>query len=503
MHTPVNTQKPFSPDVDAKPWGVMTLAALAALLLFRLLALGLDSSGLMFDEAQYWLWGKEPAFGYFSKPPLLAWIIALFTAVCGSDSEFCVRLPSAITHTATASLIYFVAKGLFDRRTGFWAAIIFATLPGISYSAFFITTDVPLLFCWAGALLFFQRMLDQPRWNYAIVLGLFLGFGLLAKYAMAYFVLSVIIYAMVDKDARKTIFGMKLLVALAISVALISPNIWWNSQNGFITASHTGTNIGWRLDSLHPVRALEFIASQLAVFGPIPFVILLLAVIHAVRKGIDDRQKFLLAFSLPVLALMTFQGLMSKAYANWAAVSYIAATVLIADIVVNRAPPFWKRLSLSVHLGVIVALSAIMMFSSAGQAPEISKMKFIKRIQGWREIAQIASTYLDAHEYSAIIAPRRHLTAELVYYLRHRKEKVFALQLDKVPRDHYELTRNYQGTPQGDILLVSTSKNIPGLLKRFDQATLLGTERIASGRNPQIWFYRLQGYRNPAAKPNP
>jgi hypothetical protein len=50
---------------------------------------------LFFDESQYWSWSRELAFGYFSKPPLLAWLIAAAERVCG-DSEACIRAPAPL-----------------------------------------------------------------------------------------------------------------------------------------------------------------------------------------------------------------------------------------------------------------------------------------------------------------------------------------------------------------------------------------------------------------------
>ena len=48
-----------------------------------------------------------------------------------------------------------------------------------------------------------------------------------------------------------------------------------------------------------------------------------------------------MCFSVPVLALIVFQALMSKAYANWAALTYVAATVLVTDLMINRIPEWW------------------------------------------------------------------------------------------------------------------------------------------------------------------
>ena len=33
-----------------------------------------------FDEAQYWAYGHELAWGHFSKPPLVGWVILAATA---------------------------------------------------------------------------------------------------------------------------------------------------------------------------------------------------------------------------------------------------------------------------------------------------------------------------------------------------------------------------------------------------------------------------------------
>ena len=62
----------------------LATAILVVLTAIRLVALKYSVVDLFFDEAQYWAWSRELAFGYFSKPPLLAWTIALGERICGS-----------------------------------------------------------------------------------------------------------------------------------------------------------------------------------------------------------------------------------------------------------------------------------------------------------------------------------------------------------------------------------------------------------------------------------
>jgi 4-amino-4-deoxy-L-arabinose transferase-like glycosyltransferase len=124
------------------PSFALTAALLGALTIIRLIGLRYSVVDLFFDESQYWAWSRDLAFGYFSKPPLLAWIIASSSAVCG-DGEACVRAASPILYFGTSLAIYAIADELYDARTAFWSALTFALLPGVVFSGRIISTDVP------------------------------------------------------------------------------------------------------------------------------------------------------------------------------------------------------------------------------------------------------------------------------------------------------------------------------------------------------------------------
>ncbi|MGB2941567.1 MAG: hypothetical protein WBB79_01895 [Candidatus Macondimonas sp.] len=52
------------------------LGILVALTALRIALLAASPLDLFVDEAQYWLWSTTPDFGYYSKPPVIAWVIA-------------------------------------------------------------------------------------------------------------------------------------------------------------------------------------------------------------------------------------------------------------------------------------------------------------------------------------------------------------------------------------------------------------------------------------------
>src|ERR1700752_48902 len=123
------------------------IVCLGALLAVRLAAVYAAKTDLVLDEAQYWTWSRELAFGYFSKPPMIAWLIRATSTLCG-DGEACVRSAAPVLYTVSAVIIYLTGRALYSARVGFWSAIVFATLPGLSYSSLLITTDVPLVLFW-------------------------------------------------------------------------------------------------------------------------------------------------------------------------------------------------------------------------------------------------------------------------------------------------------------------------------------------------------------------
>ncbi len=471
----------------------------AAILVIRIVSLWLNNSDLFFDEAQYWVWAKEPAFGYFSKPPLLAWTIAGFTAVCG-DSEFCVRLVSPVFHTLTAAVIYLTATRLFDARTGFMAGTTWLLLPAVSLSSTLVSTDVPLLLCWSIALYAFIRLQQEQVWRWALVFAVAFGLGLNAKYAMAYFLLCALVYGVFVPEGRWIWRSVKFWIAILLGAALLVPNVLWNSANQFITASHTGDNIGWAGGFPHFDRLGEFLGSQFGVVGPVVFGVYLVTLIRLWRIGASPEQKMLVAFSLPVLLLISFQAIMSKAFANWAATAIPALVILVGHQFVTVVPPAWNQLSKTIHTVVFVVIAVGVAVAGPGQLPLPEQQNPFSRMWGGRELGARLTAELEEGGYTHIVSDNRKRSATLIYYLRHRPEKILALREGETPSDHFELTRALQDQSssvlEGAVLLFpSYSGDVPAQLRRlYRTISEVGQFPRHSGSDQNVVLYRLENY---------
>lgn len=479
---------------------VRVAVVIGVISILRIVALQANATDLFFDESQYWSWSREPAFGYYSKPPLIAWIIAGATGLCG-DGEFCIRLPSVLMHAATALVVYFTGRTLYSEKVGFWSAVAYATLPGVSVSSGIISTDVPLLLAWAVALLAFVKLIEAPSAALAMLLGLALGAGLNAKYAMAYFLVGATLAFSIAPKSRVLLKSWHLWGALAGGLVLIAPNIAWNASHSFATLAHTADNAKWEGQLLNPAKGLEFLGAQFGVFGPILFATLL-ALIWRWARGrarLEDSDRLLIAFSLPVIAIVTGQAFLSRAHPNWAAVAYVPAVILVIGYMLREGERGWHRGSHAIN-GAIAVLLAVATWQ-AGQFTVPGAGDPFARTLGNRELAHETVRLLgDARgrgePYAGVLSDEREITAGLLYYARFEPTPIFAWRSGPRPRDHFELVRPFPPGMSGRVLLVSRKADPDAVTGAFRTVRPLGARSLAAGQSTRtIHFFELSGER--------
>ncbi|WP_404381378.1 ArnT family glycosyltransferase [Caenispirillum salinarum] len=478
---------------------VVTLL-LGAITVWRVMALAALDINLSFDEAQYWLWAQNPDFGYFSKPPMVAWAIAATTAVCG-DGEVCVKLGAPLAHFGTALALYHVGRRLFDDdRIGFWAALGYVLMPGVSFSSLVITTDPFLLLFWALALLALVRVMEAPEQSlpWWLALGVFVGLGMMSKYAMLFFVASMAIsmawVPALRGEARKAGPWLALLVA----AALYAPNVWWNWSNDFVSYAHTqsNANLGNELFNLDELG--EFLGSQFGVFGPVFFGVLLWVVFARWRSAAaDPRFRLLLAFTLPVLAFMTFQGLLSRANANWAATAYVAGSVLVPAWLLTREKAWLLKTGVAIHLAAALVLYNFGVLAPLAGIEPGDKMDPMKRVRGWDALGQSLSDLRLAAPDARLLFDERKAMATLVYYVRPYPFQAKMWAPYDYPGNHYQLEMPLESGDEGPFLYVTEQDNPAHITGRFAQAEQVSVLRVALSEDYAVRLnvWRLDGFK--------
>ncbi len=402
--------------------------AFAAVLLvatwLRIEALRISPLGLYFDEAQYWMWSRTLEWGYFSKPPLIAWVIAATTSLFG-DAEWAVRLGAPLAHALAAGAIFLLTRSTYGAWAGFWAGVGWLTLPGVFFSSTIISTDALLLPMWAISLFATWRLVTTRAWVWAVFAGVALGVGVLAKYAMLYFVLCTALAAWWLIPVREALGRGRGIVAGLIAAAIVAPNIVWNVQNGFATARHTAANARVDASDLFNLdEVFEFLGGQAGVLGPLIFAALAWLGWRAARRaaGLRDEDRFLLAYILPPFLLITLIAFVSRANANWAAVAYPAIVVWVAgSLFASRGGRRMLVAAIAVNTLLTSALIGVIVMR-----PDLAVLiKGVRETSGWdetaRQIAVRAAAQPGEAPFSAVMVDDRSTYFELSYYWRHAR----------------------------------------------------------------------------------
>ena len=310
---------------------------------------------LSVDEAYYVAWSKSPDLGYWTKPPMIAWTIGAARLLCG-ESAGCVRLVPVIAFPLSTLLMFALARRLsFTEWQACIAALAFATLPMTSFYGVAATTDGLLLLYWIAAMLFLRIALDGNRIAW-LVAGGCMGFALLSKYSAGIFAASVAL-AMLHPSWRHWWRSPWPWLAGVMALLVFSPNLWWNFTHGAPTFAHTAEISQHGGYSAHPDAMLEFLLSQFLVAGPIIFGGFLAWL--ASREWLPDRAAsanswFLLSLSLPFIAVITLQALLSRAHANWAAPAMAAACLASVHFLLQQRR--WLVVSFAVNVLLAVLL---------------------------------------------------------------------------------------------------------------------------------------------------
>lgn len=152
------------------------------------------------DEVNYWLYAVYPDLSHFDHPPMVGYLINIFTLNLTFQSEFFIRLASIIIGVINTILIFLIARKLKDETAGFYSALLYnASIYCFVIAGIFIMPDTPLILFWLiTILLLINSILLKDITKSAkinlILAGIFIGFAMLSKYTAIFLWLGIILY---------------------------------------------------------------------------------------------------------------------------------------------------------------------------------------------------------------------------------------------------------------------------------------------------------------------
>ena len=508
MNRTITSGKAFSEQVTEKPstvisseaWHRATLITLFVLLLFRLVYLAILPIDLVHDEAYYWDWSRQLDWGYYSKPPGIAWLIGLSTRLFGSN-EFAVRLPAALLSTATLYFGFLLAKQMFSSKAGYFAMALAAATPGNAALGTVMTIDAPLLFFWSLALLCFWNLLHSStsRWRWTIGTACAVGSGLLFKQTMIAFPALCFIFVCLCERHRNELRRLSFWLAGVLSLFFLVPVVLWNYQNEWITLQHTSEHFAAEATPLHKhlVLGLEFLATQFGVVSPVTFVLLVTALALVIRLGkqAEPKEVLLMTFcAIPLLGVVALS-FKQRVEPNWPAPFYASGIVLLAGVITHerfkRFDAAALRRALVTGIVITAGTYALPLIISASGL-KASKVDAVVRMWGWEDLGEeVGQQHLDTDSL-VIVTSGRAMASELAFYLPNQPE-VHLWNPRSAVTSQYDLWGMPNEQSGQTALIVGENDKLDArLAARFDSYESVGevVVPIARGRVHRVKLWR-------------
>lgn len=374
-------------------WGGLLLA-------WRLLSLAWTPGELIPDEAYYWDWSRQLDWGYYSKPPLIAWIIAASTGLLGSR-EWVVRLPAVVLSTAGLIPVFLLTRQLYSTRAAGMTVLAMAAAPGVTASSLFMTIDAPFLCAWCFALWSLWNLLESRPGNWRWVLPAIVATaaGLLAKQTMVGLFPLLALFLLLSGEDRRRWLDLRLQVWCVASLLSLTPVVWWNLQHQWLTWQHTQEH--FRASATSPLQHLawggEFVASQFGVVSPMILTLALLVMLGGLLRWrpVPRREKFLLLFSVVPLMPVVVLSFLQRVQPNWPAAFHVTGFILLGGWVagkVNVSPQDdrWRRSWMpGVVLGTVLsAMLYVLPVVLPATSLAGTKIDPTTRFRGWRAFAE-------------------------------------------------------------------------------------------------------------------
>ena len=380
------------------------------------------------DEVYYWAYALYPDWSHFDHPPMVGWVIQLFSLNLLFDSEFFIRLASVVFMTANTYIIYRIGKDIKDARTGLYAALLYtASIYAFVITGIFIMPDTPLMLFWLLAiwmavkylkvkvpepavpeahrrvegptdfetvLRYFDKLrTQQPR--FMLLFGLFAGLAMLSKYSGVFLWVGMGLYILIFN--RKQLKNPYLYLSLLISAICCIPILYWNLQNDFISFSFHSERVGG--NSINFSTFGTELAGEFLYNNPIVFVLAFIAIFAALKKKINMEkpvQRLILCITLPMVVVFWVFSLMRPTLPHWNAPAYVLLILLSAAYLRDKhAEKLPKSIigALSVLLitlvvGVAEIKTGFIPLDRHTNPEQLGRDDFTLDMYGWRQLGE-------------------------------------------------------------------------------------------------------------------
>jgi len=411
-------------------WRVIGVIGVLAVL--RICFLHIVPLDLAADEAYYWDWSRQLDWGYYSKPPMIAWI-AFVSTWCGGLSEPVLRTPAVLCGALALWAVFGTARAMYGARVGWWSFLTAVATPGNAAMSLFMTIDAPFLCAWCFAVWCVWELFrsDQPAARWLPLAIVCTGVGLLSKQTMLALIPLTGLWLILRTERRAYPWKTYAIWSTG-SLSFCLPALVWNLTNGWLTVQHTREHFQWRDMpwTRHLTFYAEFAASQAGIVSPVIYLLITLLSVAALFtwRRQADRERFVLCLGLIPLLAITGLSFLQRIQPNWPVAFHMTGMILLAAWACDACSSLWMTSGRRLWFGASLATGAAFVLAFYAAPLVMPHTSFIggeldplSRLRGWKNLA--AAIHELRPEINAPAQPLivtmsgRGVVSELAFYL--------------------------------------------------------------------------------------
>ncbi len=369
------------------------------------------------DEFLYLAEAHHLAWGYMEIPPLLS-VFAWITNFFGASMfwlKFWPSLFGAFTYLLAGKIILSFGGRAFALFLCFLSFIFGAYLR----VHFLFQPNFLEIFFWTMIAYSTLRFIQTKKNLWLYVLGISAGLGMISKYSVAFFLISILIGLLITRN-RKIFLNKHSYISAIIAFLIFFPTLLWEYIHHFPVIVHMHELHQFQLQYIQPAG---FLADQLLMNLPCVF-IWMSGLYFVIFKEKGKYRIFAWAYLLVILLLLYFQGKNYYSLGVYPVLFAFGAVQL--ERFATRHSRVWKYVFIIIPVALGIYLIPLFLpvwkpqkLASYYKARNIEKTGFLKwedrrnhplpqdfaDMLGWKEMAEKAAT-----AYSTLSSDERKQT---------------------------------------------------------------------------------------------
>ncbi len=253
------------------------------------------------DEFLYLAEAHHMAWGYMEVPPLLsvfAWITNLF-----GNSMFWLRFFPSLFGVFTFLIIGKIIISFGGKALALFLGFLPFILGAYLRVHFLFQPNFLEIFFWTMIAYSILRFIQNQRNIWLYVFGISAGLGMMSKYSIAFFIISILIGLLITRN-RKIFLNKHLYFSALIAFLIFLPNLLWQYYYHFPVVVHMKELHQFQLQYVEPS---DFLLEQVLMNLACMF-IWIAGLYFIIFKEKGKYRVFAWAYLLIILILLYFQG---------------------------------------------------------------------------------------------------------------------------------------------------------------------------------------------------